>query len=588
MSLSLHRNRALPSHILQRIFEYVFWEAPISHATGCGLSDHAARHLVPIGALPVGHSDLLGALHSCHYWRKRAARLFYGTAVVSVGQKAQTVLEEHEQLTDLSRRRIKGNVELIMDSGYAPKTQRLLVFAHQPVSAEQMAQALAAFSQWEWPAIESLYYFDPQTADGRRSSSQWAHDQAIGLLNRQLAASLPALRHISALSAMRDSFGLFVLDDLVLAKHTQLRTLEAQSVTNWLALLAPNIHGFALALETLTMRAPCSSDALRIPATAAEFLKKLDIGPIAPDAIWAPFLAAGSSWDFLRLRHLRLEFISRLSTSARHSRQSSATSVDSVNSGMYPLFPELTELVISRYPFDINRLLENFPRGQLLHLSLAHCPWIIDGFSLNPFTALRSASFELTSVHAGRSSDDNAVSQWIAQILLEPSATLNALSITIPASLESFETELPAGSRLQALQHLTLDIGLRLGELEELLLSLPQLVTLRVVASEVHTRAHEYLSRRARPKKYPVDRKRRRAVLSNRLVLLCVRLSAQLIAGRRRRRALAKTAWLAARIPSVLSIRTQPELVGSLRDCVRRAVATKSAPHDTSHLTSVT
>ncbi|KAJ2705974.1 hypothetical protein FB645_001951 [Coemansia sp. IMI 203386] len=589
-SRSNSNNGALPSQILHRVFAYVFWEAPRRRGDGCGLSDHASRHFGTVSTMPVGHSDILGALHTCHHWRKRAARLFYGTAVMAVGQRAQAILEEHEQPTDLRRRHIATNVALLMDSGYAPKTRHLLVYAHTPVTADQMAQALFEFSQWQWPVIDTLYYYDPQMAD--RQSSQWAHDQAVGLLNRQLAASLPALQKIIAMSATRDSFGLFVLDDLVLAKRAQLRTLEALATVGSLSLLAPDIHGFTLALESMTMRAPHTADVLRIPMSVAPMLFKLDIGPIAPDAIWAPFATSGELGDFLRLRFLRLEFVSHqaaaVAAAAKHRRQGSGASADSVHSGTYPLFPELCELVVSRYPFDISAFLENFPRCQIRHLSLVRCPWMLDGFSLQPFTALQSASFELTTVHPGRPSDDDAVSQWVAQTLQQPTPALNALSIIIPASLDSYETELPAGSRLYTLQHLTLDIGLRLDDLEELLLSLPQLVTLRVVAAEVHTKAHEYLSRRARPKKYPVDRKRRRAVLSDRLVLLCVRLSTQLAAGRRRRRALAKTAWLAARIPSVLKILTQSQLVGALRECVHKAAAVKSAPHNTGHLAAVT
>ncbi|KAJ1807333.1 hypothetical protein LPJ56_006257, partial [Coemansia sp. RSA 2599] len=339
-----YNNRKLPSHVLKRILAYVFWEAPRSHAEGCGLSNHASRHFGTIGTLPVGHISILGALHSCRYWRKRAARLFYGTAVISVGHRTQTILEEYEQPTDLCRRRISTNIALVMGSGYAPKTERLLVYVNAPVSAEQMTEALAAFSQWEWPAIDSLYYYDPQKL-ASNAGGQWAHDQAIGLLNRQLAASLPALRHIRALSAMRDSFGLFVLDDLVLAKHSQLLTLEVQSTTDILALLAPDIHGLALTLNTMTIRAAHNADILRIPATVAEGLEKLDIDPIAPDTVWAPF-ATGTLGDFLRLRLLRLGFVSRLSTVAKHhQRQSSATSADSVHSNAYPLFPELCELV---------------------------------------------------------------------------------------------------------------------------------------------------------------------------------------------------------------------------------------------------
>ncbi|KAJ2375168.1 hypothetical protein GGI05_007182, partial [Coemansia sp. RSA 2603] len=276
-------NRALPPLVLSRIFEYVFWEAPRNADEGCGLSNHATRHFGTISTLPVGHHDLLGALHTCHRWRKRAARLFYGTVVVAVGANphASTILEEHERPTDLRRRRIESTVRLVLESGYAPKTLRLMVYMHAEADPATVGQAISEFAQFEWAGITHLHYYDPErgTGDGNRQiNGQWAHDQAIGVLNQRLAASLPQLQHISALSATRDSFGVFVLDALVAARHRQLRSLEALAAGGAMSLMAADIQGTALGVSALSVRSlgAEASAVVHVPRATATLLEKLD------------------------------------------------------------------------------------------------------------------------------------------------------------------------------------------------------------------------------------------------------------------------------------------------------------------------
>ncbi|KAJ2786056.1 hypothetical protein GGI15_001723 [Coemansia interrupta] len=576
-------NRALPPLVLSRIFEYVFWEAPRNADECCGLSNHATRHFCAVSTLPVGHHDLLGALHTCHRWRRRAARLFYGTVVVAVGTGTNTALEEHERPTDLRRRRVASTVRLVLESGYAPKTARLLVYTHAACGPAEVAAAVEPFARFEWAGITHLHYYDPARGRGGRVvTGQWAHDQAIGMLNRRLAASLPRLQHVSAVSATRDSFGVFVLDALVAARRRQLRSLEALAEGGAMALMAADQDDVALGVSALGLRslgAP-SSAVVRVPRATATLLEKLDVGPLAADGIWAPF---GGGGDFVRLRLLRLEFAGRL---AHRGHRRSASDDAAVVDGAYPGFPALRELTVAGFPLDATRFLENFPRAQLQHVALVGCAHVL-GLALAPFGALRSLAVEVPDAFADRPLDGARVSRWLAQLLQSSHVHLSALSVTVPAALQGFEVDVPAGVRLAALQHLTLDVGLRLDELEELLLALPRLVTLRVVAAEVHTRAHEYLSRRARPKKYPIDRARRRRVLSATLEMLAVRLADPLLNCRRRRRALAKTAWLAARTPAVLRLATQPEAVHTLRRCLRDAAKVTGAPHSTAHLAGV-
>ncbi|KAJ2119194.1 hypothetical protein IW147_006062 [Coemansia sp. RSA 720] len=563
----------LPPCILTRIFEYLFW------AGVCG-SDQAERLV-----LPIGQYELLACLKVSHAWRKRAAGLFYRTALVSVGTNAST------------------NIRLILESGYAPKTTRLVLSIN--TEPDKLAKHLLAseFVGFEWPSIDTLYFYHPQSHVKQSSMDQ---DKAIDDVNQYLLASMPNLEHIYALSATCDSFGLYALDDLINDRMPYLKTLTVVAQ----GALKLGFHGQAQLLKQLTMHTAhvldcgelsASSDdepnyslqthvLLNVPRVYAESLVLLDIGPIVPTNIWAPFFGHNEQSNvpdlntlpnFTCLRKLRLVFGVQASRSEEgrktHRVSKHKNNPKPEDSGTYPLFPQLESLTVERYPYNILLFLENFPRGQLLHLELHKCPHHFFELSLSVFSKLQSACVDVPE--APHASKDQNEETWISRAFNDHMPTLRSLSLC--ASI-AHHVDLPSTYQLVHLQHLDLSIGMRSVEIEKLLLELKQLRSLCVTITEVLSKTHEYLSRSMRPKKYTKNKYSR--VLSTTLEQLIIRLD---LAHGRQRRALAKAAWVAARVPSILTIHTQQAYLNDLASCINNVRANKQAPVDARHLSNV-
>ncbi|KAJ2743786.1 hypothetical protein GGI20_003482 [Coemansia sp. BCRC 34301] len=490
-------------------------------------------------SLPVGHLALVPVLGVSHGWRMRAARLFYGTAVIGTRETSNTV---------------KTNIGLILESGYAPKTTSLVVYT------SDMAAVLVGasrFFEFVWPSITRLYFCHPvlQMSLVPGSDAESVSDRDIVAVNECLARSAPRLSHVCALSNARDSFGLFALDDLLLARLAQLRTLTLMSQAP-LRLGANELPRF---LTRLTIRS--NSDILvSVPRTAAASLVSLEIGPVSADDLWVPFTGAGSS-DFACLRDLRLAFGSGPQPlladddGRRHLRRHRRSSRGSATGG-WPLFPRLTSLTVEGYPFETASFLENFPRSQLAHLALRRCTYkSVKKFALTPFTGL--ASFVGDAPDCGHSGADSLADEWVGQTLQAEMPTLRSLSLTI--GVDVF-VELPTHLGLGGLQQLTLHSGLRLSEVEKILLSLGRLRTLRVTVTEVLGRTHEYLSRTTRHHKYAATEM---PWLSTSLESWEVWLLEP--SPGRCHRALLKIINVALRVPSILRIATQQEHVDELR-----------------------
>ncbi|KAJ2726078.1 hypothetical protein GGI07_000861 [Coemansia sp. Benny D115] len=441
----------LPLRTIAHILEYLFWEAP------CKYSNTADLRKAP-GALPIGHFALLQVLQVNHHWRKPAVWLFYGTAAIVLDPQKQqsTILEEFEHTTDLQRRKARTNIQLLLNSGYAPKTMRLLIYAKSPIpSAPLLADAVEAsgFALFEWPGINTLYLYDPWVVgDGKGGDNQWGHDQALARLNRRLALSLPALQNINALSATCDSFGLFSLDDLVAARQPQLRSLEAWGTPpNPMRLLQTQISDPLLPpleLTRLVLRVPDGQAAMEVPRTVAQSLEVLEVGPIAPDAIWSPFLSSTST-DFAHLRCLRLHFAPETTLAPQHGRRHhrhtssrSSTLEDAVAAGAYPLFPVLQHLELIGYAWNAARFLENFPRAHLRRLCLRDCPIeTVEALSLSSFVCLESASIDFICSLDASEMDESRLEDWIEQTLLTDHPSLLSLSVTIPRCLLTDDLE---------------------------------------------------------------------------------------------------------------------------------------------------
>ncbi|KAJ1781929.1 hypothetical protein LPJ67_005292, partial [Coemansia sp. RSA 1938] len=156
--------------------------------------------------------------------------------------------------------------------------------------------------------------------------------------------------------------------------------------------------------------------------------------------------------------------------------------------------------------------------------------------SLCVFSRLQSACIDIPEApHASKEQDEET---WISRTF--GVSTLRSLSLRASAA---HQVDLPSTYQLHCLQNLDLSIGMRSVEVEKLLVELKHLRSLRVTITEVLSKTHEYLSRSIRPKKYTKSKYTR--VLSTTLEQLTICLVD--LAASRQRRALAKTAWLAAR-----------------------------------------
>ncbi|KAJ1747983.1 hypothetical protein LPJ79_004873 [Coemansia sp. RSA 1821] len=588
----------LPPQALTRIFEYLFWQGM--------RGNEEVERLV----LPIGQFTLLPCLQVSHDWRKRAARLFYRTAVLALGT-SDTV----STVTGVYRART--NIKLILESGYAPKSTRLAVFAIGRVLPDDLAECLLAseFADYEWPLIDTLYFYHPQTPNFSQGRVPGEQDVSIDDANRYLLTSMPGLKRVCALSGTCDSFGLYALDDLIDERMPYLQELTAIAQGP----LKLGFHGSAHQLKQLTMhtiasgcsmRPSCSDYAssiashetakadnesdleahtvapaavtLDVPRIYAETLVSLDIGPIEPESIWSSFFGSSgisgqpdllAAPNFTALRRLRLVFgckrmsvgeesISRRKARKANRQHASPGPTNAVVNGIYPLFPLLESLCVERYPFNILLFLENFPRSRLRHLEIHKCAHRFYKLSLGVFTSLTTAIIDVPEAPHARKEEDEE--DWISKAFGERISTLRRL--TLMTYSVSHQIDLPARFyHLTQLQHLDLAIGMRSVEIEKLLTELKQLRTLRVVITEVLSKAHEYLSRNVRRKKYPKS-SLSRSTLSTSLEILSIRLVG-LSAGRRRR-ALAKAAWAAARSPSMLRIETQEEYLPELHTCM--------------------
>ncbi|KAJ2062856.1 hypothetical protein GGI17_002141 [Coemansia sp. S146] len=544
----------LPGRILTRIFEHLFW-VPMRDHNMCALS------------LPLGHQCLVPILSVSHPWRVRAAKLFYRVATVVAGSSGgDTTTWAIPTQRHISM--VKTNVELILNSGYAPKTTQLLVFSTESLSPTEMAAAvsLSRFCEFVWPSITHLYFYHPPISV-IASDMESANDTAITALNHSLAVSMPHLSHISALSNTRDSFGLFALDDLIIAKLAQLRALTVLARVP-LCLGAEELPRF---LTRLTIRSSLADSCIvSVPRTASASLISLDIGPISPDDVWGPF-SSGIS-DFTSLRELRLAFCAnpavRLSEDSRyqhrhlHKHRNRRSSRDSATSNGWPLFPRLTALAVEGYPYETAYFLENFPRSQLTRLAIRRCDHKISKFTLTPFTGLISFNGDVPDCNPSTTEgSESAIEEWVSQTMQADMPTMRSLSLSVGP--EVF-IELPAQFGLSGLRHLSLNTGLRMSEVEKILLSFSQLRSLRVTVTEVLSRTHEYLSRTTRHKKYLPVELQERPWLSITLEDLEVWLLEP--SPGRQHRALLKIVHMAMRVPSILRIATQREYLGELRE----------------------
>ncbi|KAJ2857597.1 hypothetical protein GGI22_003478, partial [Coemansia erecta] len=207
----------LPPRVLNRTFEYLFW---------IGMRDDEMKIFTSV---PLGHRTILPCLQVNHSWRKRAARLFYGTVSIVVGC-GHTALWEIPTRYDKNLA-LRTNVRLILESGYAPKATHLSVYSNTTLQPMQMAAFLdqTGFLDYVWENIHMLYFFHPHGLKEATSAGLWYQDKGVAKVNDWMARSLPNMTSMKALSNTRDSFGLFALDDLINARLDNMSELVVLS-----------------------------------------------------------------------------------------------------------------------------------------------------------------------------------------------------------------------------------------------------------------------------------------------------------------------------------------------------------------------
>lgn len=637
----------LPSDILLPVFECLF---------RVSVKDNAGDIY---SWMPLGHRSLIPAMHTCRGWRQRSCYLFYRTAVVVATSNFPTS----------SGHSVKSNIQLILESGYAPKTESLLVCCVGSfVQPSNILEALhqSNFSTFIWPSISTLRLY--HLRDPPEPEQPELEDAAIAEINQTLDLSLPRLTRIRALSNANDSFDLFVLDDLITGKLKQLEEIQLRSQRTLLlgSLATPPF------ITRLTMRATAHNAAImHLPQVVSHMLVFLDIGPLDPDNIWTSFTVgeqdATDVSKFTQLRHLRMTFAHPANNSntrhrhhhhhhhhyhhhhhhfkphpqyhrhRRHSRTgSNATSIITSDSGSirklfshkhskslsdqpkpsYGEFPNLESLEVSGYLYNISQFLsESFPLFRLQWLKLRR--YIQHGFSdlsLFPFTSLHTLIVEMVSsvsaANDGAGEDEGNSSgnesdgysscstasdvssledpeEWIPKLFGTPLPHLRVLRLQSCYHLVT-SLDLPIDIGFNGLQHLTLTTGMRLLETEKILLALPHLRSLHVRATEVLSRAHEYLSRATHHKKYPKSKTPDKggedvsssseeddeeedaftttAALNRSLECLCVEFDRQNLSAKRIRRGIKKIAcWLCPRLPSLLVVCVQWEYANDLK-----------------------
>ncbi|KAJ1726683.1 hypothetical protein LPJ72_006255, partial [Coemansia sp. Benny D160-2] len=456
----------LPHRIVDRVLEYLFW---------VGIYDDDMNIFT---SLPLGHRALLPALQATRAWRKRAARLFYRFVVIVVGGRHTAPWEVATRYR--KRLGLRTNVRLVLESGYAPRATHLLVYSNSAVRPVAMGALLdrTGFGDFVWAAIGTLYFFHPHGLAEAEAIGVWSQDEGVARINESLARSLPHLVRIRALSNTRDSFGLFALDDLISAsldaadelvvlsngslvlgarelprsiRRLVMRTTlgvnsernadDSHATDDDDPSLAAALAGSGALSDASSAEDDVSSyassrassasisagaahplelsavPALRIPRVAAEALVFLELGPISPDGIWAPFAASTTAayahqllppgnnpraLCFPALRTLKLAFSCggdsdgrakhhhrrRGSRHRRHRsrrsnrRRSSTASGDDqgedegdadpalLGSTTRVDFPCLESLSLAAYPYDIVAFLGTFPCAQLRRLEL--------------------------------------------------------------------------------------------------------------------------------------------------------------------------------------------------------------------------
>ncbi|KAJ1661300.1 hypothetical protein GGF38_003732, partial [Coemansia sp. RSA 25] len=433
----------------------------------------------------------------CHSWRRAVLPLFYQTAACSIKEAPQrsSAISDSAKATHVER----TNLPLIVSGGYEKHVRRLAIDLAGDVSPDQpiLLLAEAGFGRASWPRIKKLRLSHWHTRCKTTYSAE-----SLARLNAYLLHTLPRLTSVKYSSSDdRRHYPEFPLDGLLSSMLSRLTDVRITSG------LVPDMcsSAFLPRLVSLTLRSPIYAGAAHLPRIFAETLEHLHIGFSSTQSIWGRFYVSDEAQTvhFKQLRSLVLEYSEAIDDERRAARaqkenrlysaaldkngslyaydsdDSSRGISDSANQGLcaqhasrtpWPVFSQLHQLSIRKYPFSITRVLRYFQLDCIPHISIRDIRkgWTsLDAAMVSEMTSLR--------VHISQPFESRREEQqyqvWLNR-LFSVSARLTSLQLQASTTMP---LALPDVIGLTRLVTLSFSMKVDLGTIPNLLSRLTQL-----------------------------------------------------------------------------------------------------------------
>ncbi|KAJ2837649.1 hypothetical protein FBU31_001095 [Coemansia sp. 'formosensis'] len=442
----------------------------------------------------------------CHSWRRAVVPLFYQTVVCSISElpprnSATTPVKTQNNSNHVQR----TNLDLILSSGYQKYVRRLAVDLVGDVSPDQPIALLAeaGFGSVGWSKLRKLrwsHWHGQSQGQGQGVYSA----ESLARLNAYLLHTVPKLTSINyASSDDRRHYPEFPLDGLL---SSMLNRLTEVRITSG---LVPDMcsSAFLPRLVQLTLRSPICAGAAHLPRIFAETLEHLHIGFSSAESIWGRFYVADDAQTvyFKQLRSLVLEYSEAIDDGRREARaqkenrlfgdcesaeldkRDSMYTYNSDDSGhkfgatvqspctpygnrARPVFSQLRQLSIRKYPFSIARVLRHFQLDRIPYISIRDIRkgWVsLDAAMVSEMASLRvhiSQAFESIK-------EEQRYRVWVNR-LFSVSSRLTSLQLQAPTTMPLSFPDVIGLSRLVSL---SVSMRVDLGTIPNLISRLPHL-----------------------------------------------------------------------------------------------------------------
>ncbi|KAJ2692562.1 hypothetical protein H4218_006322 [Coemansia sp. IMI 209128] len=429
----------------------------------------------------------------CHSWRRAVLPLFYQTVVCSISEPPNP--DSHTTTPTVnsgySNYIQRTNMGIVLSSGHQKYARRLAIDLVGDVSPDQPITLLAdiGFGGSSWPKIKTLHWSHRH----RHRHNQAYSVESLARLNAYLLHTLPKLTSISYVSPDdQRHYPEFPLDGLLSSTLSRLTDVRITSG------LVPDMcsSAFLPCLVSLTLRSPIYAGAAHLPRIFAETLEYLHIGFSSTESIWDRFYVADDAQTvhFKQLRSLVLEYSEaidderRIARALKKNRLYGDCDPAELNSadGLYayhsddsshrlgttiqrpsaihgnlarPVFLQLQQLSILKYPFPISRVLRHFKVDSVPHISIRD---IRKGWnSIDAAMVLEMSSLRVHITHPFDSRIEEQHYQVWVNRLFSVSSRLTNLQLQAPTTLPlSFPDVIGLTRLVTLLQHLVAYVGL--------------------------------------------------------------------------------------------------------------------------------